>query len=131
MAHPTRPGTSKVHGAPLGADEIKAAREQLGWDHAPFEVPTEILDMWRITGLRGCKERKSLGKAPGRHRRRQPNREFERRMNGDLPEDLDGVIADYKQALAGQSAAVATRNASQALEVINPVVNETSAAPPT
>lgn len=122
---PNKQGTSGVHGAPLGADEIKAAREQLGWDHAPFEVPTEIRDMWRITGLRGCKERKAWEKRLG-DTDAATRTEFGRRMDGSLPEDLDGVIADYKQELADNPAAVATRNASQdVLEVINPVVNET------
>ncbi|MFX5709911.1 transketolase, partial [Acinetobacter baumannii] len=39
---PNREGTAKAHGAPLGDAEIAAAREKLGWAHAPFEVPAEI-----------------------------------------------------------------------------------------
>jgi transketolase len=122
---PNKQGTSGVHGSPLGADEIKATREQLGWTHKPFEIPTEIRDMWRITGLRGCKERKAWEK---RHAALDTatRTEFDRRMAGDLPESLDEVISSYKQELADNPPALATRNASQnVLEVINPAVPET------
>ena len=122
---PNKQGTSGVHGSPLGPDEIKAAREQLGWTHKPFEVPTDIRDMWRITGLRGCKERKAWEKRLDALDT-ATRTEFDRRMAGDLPENLDEVIAAYKQELADNPPALATRNASQnALEVINPVVTET------
>jgi transketolase len=122
---PAKQGTSGAHGAPLGADEIKAAREQLGWTHKPFEIPASIRDMWRITGLRGCRERKAwrdrVKDMPAGEKS-----EFDRRMAGTLPEDLHETILDYKQKLADAPAAVATRNASQsALEVINQVVPET------
>jgi len=50
---PNKQGTSATHGAPLGQDEIVAAREVLGWEAAPFEVPTDILTDWRSTGDRG------------------------------------------------------------------------------
>ena len=54
---PTRQGTEKVHGAPLGADELGKAREALRWPHAPFEVPDELLARWRAVGAR---DRKSV-----------------------------------------------------------------------
>ena len=122
---PAKQGTSGVHGAPLGADEVKAAREQLGWTHKPFEIPTSIRDMWRITGLRGCKERKAW---QGRLAEIDTGlrAEFDRRMAGILPENLEDTIRAYKEELAENTPAIATRNASQnALEVINLVVPET------
>ncbi|MGB7203876.1 MAG: transketolase, partial [Anderseniella sp.] len=122
---PAKQGTSGVHGSPLGADEIKAARQQLGWTHKPFEIPTDIRDMWRITGLRGCKERKSW-EARFDKLDTGLKTEFERRMRGDLPENLEETIQAYKQQLADAPPALATRNSSQnALEIINPVVPET------
>ncbi|CAD0158185.1 transketolase [Streptococcus thermophilus] len=39
---PNKQGTNGVHGAPLGPDETAAARENLGWNHAPFEIPKEV-----------------------------------------------------------------------------------------
>ena len=61
---PNKQGTSAVHGAPLGADEIAAARDALGWSAQPFEVPDEILADWRRTGERGAR----LARVAGRWR---------------------------------------------------------------
>ena len=51
---PNKQGTHKVHGSPLGADEIAAAREYLNWPHAPFEVPADVLAGWRALGAKGA-----------------------------------------------------------------------------
>ncbi|MCT8999250.1 transketolase [Chelativorans intermedius] len=122
---PTKAGTNKAHGSPLGAEEIAKTREALGWDAEPFTVPSDILDDWRLAGLRSAKERKAweerLAAADAETRA-----EFERCMRGDLPEALDQAIDDYKKKLAAENPKVATRNASQmALEVINGCVAET------
>ncbi|WP_019172862.1 transketolase [Pseudaminobacter salicylatoxidans] len=122
---PTKSGTSKAHGSPLGAEEIAGARKTLNWPYPPFEVPSEILDAWRVSGLNACKKRKEwetrLAEADAEIRT-----EFERRMSGELPGDLDAVIAEYKQKLAADKPKVATRKSSEmALEVINAVVPET------
>ena len=122
---PTRAGTSKAHGSPLGAEEIAGTRKALGWTAEPFVVPSEILDDWRLAGLRSARDRreweKQLQAAPSEKRGA-----FERRMAGDLPEALAGTIDDYKKKLAADRPKVATRKASEmALEVINAVVPET------
>jgi len=122
---PTKAGTAKAHGSPLGADEIAKTREALGWDAAPFVIPSDILDDWRLAGLRSAKERvaweKRLAESDGTVRA-----EFERRMRGDLPEALPSVIAEYKKKIAKENPKVATRNASEmALEVINDCLTET------
>ncbi|MCR4268762.1 transketolase [Nitratireductor sp. ZSWI3] len=122
---PTKSGTAKVHGSPLGADEIAGARKALGWDAAPFVVPSDILDDWRLAGLRSAKERKAweerLAAADAETRG-----EFERRMRGDLPENLEAAIVEYKEKLAAEPPKVATRKSSEmALEVINAIVPET------
>ncbi|MBL8581559.1 MAG: transketolase [Rhizobiaceae bacterium] len=122
---PTKAGTNKVHGSPLGAEEIAGARKALGWSYAPFEVPTETLDAWRLAGLNAGKKRidweKRLGSADADLRA-----EFERRMRGDLPVGLDAAITDYKRKLVADKPKVATRKSSEmALEVINGVVPET------
>jgi len=49
---PAKAGTAGVHGAPLGGDEIEATRKALGWSHAAFEIPDEILETWRAIGRR-------------------------------------------------------------------------------
>ena len=50
---PTKGGTSKVHGAPLGDEEIAATRKALGWSHGPFEVPDDVYKMWKRPGRKG------------------------------------------------------------------------------
>src|SRR6185312_17016454 len=44
---PKKAGTSEAHGSPLGTDEIKGAREKLGWNHPPFEISADLLSEWR------------------------------------------------------------------------------------
>ncbi len=122
---PTKAGTNKVHGSPLGADEIAATRKALGWSYEPFEVPADVLDAWRAAGARGAQTRAAweerLGKVDAGQRA-----EFERRMAGALPAGLDKAIADYKKKLAEDKPKVATRKSSEmALEVINGVLPET------
>ena len=54
---PTKAGTNKAHGSPLGAEEIAGARKFFGWDSPPFEIPADILDAWRAAGQTGVKAR--------------------------------------------------------------------------
>ncbi len=122
---PTRAGTNKAHGSPLGAEEIAGTRKALGWTAEPFVVPSEILDDWRLAGLRSARDRKEwekrLAAAPADKRGA-----FERRISGELPEAFDSTIDDYKRKLAHDKPKVATRKSSEmALEVINAVVPET------
>lgn len=119
---PNKQGGAGVHGSPLGPDEIKAAREKLGWSAAPFEVPAPILKLWRDAGARGAKDRAAwetrLGSA-----KPAIQAEFNRRQSGDLPAAFHEGMRAYKQELATNPPAIASRNASQnALEVINPLL---------
>jgi transketolase len=122
---PTKAGTNKVHGSPLGAEEIAGARKALGWDAKPFEVPSDILDAWRLAGLNSVKKRKEWEARLAAAEIGLRN-EFERRMRGELPGGFDAVIADYKKKLVADKPKVATRKSSEmALEVINGAVPET------
>jgi len=122
---PNKSGTSGVHGAPLGADEIAATREALNWSHEPFEIPNDILDAWRIAGLRSAHAHKDWEKRFA-EKDGEVRAEFERRQRGDLPAELTEALRDYKKKLAEEKPTMATRKASQAvLEVINGVVPET------
>ncbi len=122
---PTKQGTSGVHGAPLGAEEIAAARKMLNWPHAPFVIPEDILDHWHEAGKRsqGLSEKwkvafDSLDEAV--------KADFTRRLDKQLPADFTKVINGYKKTLAENSVKVATRKASlMALDIINPLVGET------
>ena len=52
----TKEGSHKTHGAPLGAEEIAATRQHLGWNHAPFEVPADVYAAWNAAekGAKRC-----------------------------------------------------------------------------
>ncbi|MTI44977.1 transketolase [Roseibium hamelinense] len=122
---PTKSGTAKVHGAPLGADEIAATREALNWPHEPFEIPSDVLDAWRIAGLRSASAHKDWEKRFS-ETDSELKAEFERRLRGDLPAEFENATLDYKKKLAEEQPTMATRKASEAvLGVINGVVPET------
>ncbi|GAA4121653.1 transketolase [Aminobacter aganoensis] len=122
---PAKAGTNKVHGSPLGAAEIEATRKALGWEYPAFEIPSEILDAWRLAGLNSAKKRNDWEKRLA-EAETEVRAEFERRMRGDLPANFDATIAEYKKKLAAEKPKVATRKSSEmALEVINGVVPET------
>ena len=122
---PTKAGTSKSHGSPLGAEEIAGTRKQLGWDAPPFEIPADILEAWRAAGSRGAVagaewDKKFAAKDA------TLRAEFKRRMQGDLPvKTLTDAIAKMKASLAETPKDIATRTASErALEVLIPAVPE-------
>ena len=120
---PTKSGTNKVHGAPLGTDEIAATRTALGWDAPAFEVPAPILSAWRNAGARHKNTRLdweiglvNSGKADA----------FNASMSGDIPPDLRSRIDAFIQTIIKDAPKVATRKASQnALEIINDVCANT------
>lgn len=122
---PKKAGTEKVHGAPLGAEELAGAKAALGIDYPAFEIPAHILDAWRAAGTRSQNLR---GEWEARLDKSDKKAEFERRMAGRLPADFASAMAAYKEKLVADKPKVASRKASQmALEVINKVVPETLA----
>ncbi len=98
---PTKAGSEKAHGSALGADEIKGARERLGWTSPPFEVPADIGAAWRAAGARARTtrltwEQRLASLAPDRRG------EFERRLAGDLPDDaLAAAVRGIKAEARG------------------------------
>jgi transketolase len=123
---PTKAGTHDVHGAPLGAAEVRAAREGLGWTHPPFEIPAAIRASWdaRARGARVHRGWRELREA---YARAFPTlaAELERRMAGELPATWPAHADRTLDAAAARGAAVATRKASQdALEAFAPVLPE-------
>ncbi|WP_420407193.1 transketolase [Hoeflea sp.] len=122
---PNKAGSKAAHGSPLGDKEIAGARAALGWEEAPFVIPSDILDAWRLAGLRSVKDRKAW-EARLAEAENDVRMTFERRMHGDLPGGLAPALDAYKQKLAHDLPTVATRKASEmALEVINGAVPET------
>lgn len=123
---PNKQGTAATHGAPLGDDEVTAARKQLGWEHAPFEIPADIASAWDGKE-RGAAAENAWNELFAAYSDEHPELagEFRRRMAGLLPDDwsdfADKAIADI--AAAGEN--VATRKASLiALNAFAPVLPE-------
>ena len=87
---PTKAGTAAAHGAPLGADEIKGARERLGWEYPPFVIPDDVKDWWRGVGARGAATRQSWEGRLAKLNAAQRD-EFVRRQAGKLPAGLGKI----------------------------------------
>jgi transketolase len=109
---PTKAGSEKTHGSPLGADEVKGAREKLGWNHPPFEIPADILDDWRKAGARSRDARKAWT-ARLTALDAATRAEFERRQAGKLAPALAVAVRNVKESAAAKPVPVATRKASE------------------
>ena len=123
---PNKQGKEDCHGAPLGADEIVLAREQLGWAHAPFEIPSDLYEGWDASA-KGASAQSSWNEQLEAYRKEFPDLavEFERRTSGQLPTDFgekaDAYIADCQAKMEK----VASRKASQnCLNAYGPLLPE-------
>jgi transketolase len=126
MGSPNKAGTHDVHGAALGAAEVAATREALGWTAAPFEIPADMADAWNAVA-RGAVAERAWRERFETYRSQYPLEaaEFERRMAGDLLPAFTAKLPELLAAMAAQPAAVATRKASQnALDLLAPLVPE-------
>jgi transketolase len=103
---PTKAGSEKSHGSPLGAAEIAGAREKLGWPHAPFVIPDDILTAWRSAGARGQSAREMW-------QARAKSSAFERDISGLLPEGWQAALQTHKNNLLAKSPTEATRKSSE------------------
>jgi transketolase len=121
---PTKGGTEKSHGSPLGPEEIAAARQRLGWSSPPFEIPADIRAQWHAAGERGrparlAWEQRLAALDPARRA------EFVRRLHGDVAERLAPTVNKVKEALAQAPKDMATRSASEfALDALTAVLPE-------
>ncbi len=115
---PNKSGSEKVHGAPLGEEEVKAVRKNLGWQHAPFEIPDNLLDAWKQIGKVHRKESRKfeedLQNAP------QEVKDFvDFAKNKNLPASFQKKLDKFKQQIFLDKPKQATRKSShQALEFL-------------
>ncbi|WP_256383630.1 transketolase [Photobacterium toruni] len=123
---PNKAGSHDCHGAPLGAEEIAAAREFLGWNHGPFEIPADIAAKWNAIEAGNAKETAWEQKfAAYSAAYPQLAAEFTRRMNGDLPTNWDAETSKIIADLQANPANIASRKASQnALEAYGQLLPE-------
>ena len=111
---PNMEGTDKVHGAALGEKEIAAVRAALGWHHAPFEVPQDVMASWDARPAGGQAQadwRKTFAAYAAQYPREAA--EFQRRMAGDLPGDFVTAADAFIAACVDKQESIATRKASQ------------------
>ncbi|GAA0578300.1 transketolase [Caenispirillum bisanense] len=119
---PSLAGSEKTHGAPLGEAEIAKTREALGWPHAPFEVPDEVLSAWRAAGARGTEARRAW-EAKMQAEPADKREAFFDFVAGKLPLGWERALDDFKKKCAEEQPKVATRKASQqCLEHIVPAL---------
>ncbi len=123
---PNKQGTASTHGAPLGDDEIAAAREELGWSHAPFEVPADIAAAWDGRE-RGAAEENAWNERFAAYNAEHPElaAEFARRMAGKMPDNWAEIAEQGIATINGEAADMATRKASlRALNAFAPALPE-------
>ncbi|CUZ48734.1 transketolase [Serratia marcescens] len=123
---PNKAGTHDVHGAALGAAEVAATREALGWKYAAFEIPQDIYAQWDAKEAGQAKEAAWNDKFAA-YAKAFPEQaaEFKRRMNGELPADWKADAKAFVEKLQANPANIASRKASQnALEAFGKVLPE-------
>ncbi|QGH62627.1 transketolase [Serratia proteamaculans] len=123
---PNKAGTHDVHGAALGAAEVAATREALGWKYAAFEIPQDIYAQWDAKEAGKAKEAAWNDKFAA-YAKAFPElaAEFKRRVNGELPANWKADAKAFVEKLQANPANIASRKASQnALEAFGKVLPE-------
>ena len=111
---PNKSGTSDVHGAPLGDEEITKTRETLGWQHEPFVIPDAVYELWNATSV-GKDKNNDWDKVMQSLKEADINKfnELTRRISGDLPENFSQKYQDFLTHCDDENSSMATRKASQ------------------
>lgn len=104
---PHKQGTSKVHGSPLGAEELAEMRQNLGWNCEAFEIPVETMAAWRAAGQR------SVAKCLEWQKKAEKNSEFRDYIENKLPQNWSKDLDELKHKAVKEQISVATRKASQ------------------
>ncbi|HDZ3743819.1 TPA: transketolase [Vibrio cholerae] len=123
---PNKAGSHDCHGAPLGNDEIKAAREFLGWEYAPFEIPADIYAAWDAKAAGASKEA-AWDEKFAAYAKAYPAEaaEYKRRVAGELPANWEAATSEIIANLQANPANIASRKASQnALEAFGKLLPE-------
>ncbi|MCU1793886.1 transketolase [Pectobacterium polaris] len=123
---PNKAGTHDSHGAPLGDAEVAASREQLGWVHAPFDIPADIYAAWDAKPA-GQRKEAAWDEAFAAYASAYPElaAEFKRRTGGELPTNWQADAQKFIDDLQANPAKIASRKASQnALEAYGKLLPE-------
>ncbi|GKW16292.1 transketolase [Pectobacterium carotovorum subsp. carotovorum] len=123
---PNKAGTHDSHGAPLGEAEVAASRKQLGWTHAPFDIPADIYAAWDAKPA-GQRKEAAWDEAFAAYASAYPElaAEFTRRTSGELPANWQADAQKFIDDLQANPAKIASRKASQnALEAYGKLLPE-------
>jgi transketolase len=126
LGSPNKAGGHDVHGAPLGAAEIEAARALIGWTHAPFEIPADIRVAWDARPA-GKQHESTWNERFAAYAAAHPElaEEFTRRMAGTLPDNFDQFVGDTLAKFETRAENIASRKASQnCIEAFAPALPE-------
>ena len=107
---PTKAGKNSSHGSPLGAEEIAGSRKNMGWDHAPFDIPSDVMDAWRSASAARAQ---AYAAWEARFAASDKAEEFTARVSNDLGNGWVESISALKQSLAERQPKEATRASSQ------------------
>jgi len=120
---PNKQGSPDCHGAPLGPEEIAAARAHLEWPHAPFEIDPAVRDAWQAIARRGAQARAAW---QARHAARPDRQGFDEVQSRGGLKVLNAAMARHKARLLADRPSIATRKASElALAVVNAALPDT------
>lgn len=123
---PNKQGKEECHGAPLGDDEVQAARKQLNWPHAPFEIPDDIYAAWNAKA-KGESAETEWNRRFAAYEKAHPDlaAEFKRRVKGELPENFLADMSAYIEQCNTKAETIASRKASQnCLNKLGPILPE-------
>ena len=120
---PNLGGTSKTHGAPLGADEIVATRKALGWSNKPFEIPEDILELWKKTAERS---QKIFEEWENRYEQSSKKKRFRLFIDSEISQSYERKMNSFIKQMKQEKPKLATRQSSQkTLELINKIIPNT------
>ena len=111
---PNKSGTSDVHGAPLGDDEIEKTRKVLDWKYEPFEVPQHVYEYWDAKSS-GTELNNSWDQLLIEYKKSDDNKHKEllRRISGKVTDNFDERYIEFLRSCIEENSAMATRKASQ------------------
>jgi transketolase len=114
---PNKQGTKAPHGSPLGEDEVAATRDAIDWPHAAFEIPDDVLDVWRQTGSAGTEARAAW---EDRLQASAKAAEFSAAIAGDgwLKPHLDSLLAAPQKIATRKASEIALTAATEALPAL-------------
>ncbi|WP_336999312.1 transketolase [Pantoea agglomerans] len=111
---PNKAGKEESHGAALGEAEVALTRKQLGWNYPAFEIPAEIYQQWDAKAA-GAEREKAWDAKFAAYKEAHPElaKEYERRMNGEMPANWETEATRFIQELQANPQKIASRKASQ------------------